>query len=641
MRAINLAIVFALAAQSFTLQNASFADSADDLNVQPLKRGEAAAAVGDWRSAAENFVEASHAPESKPIALYDLGIAYYHLGMFPEALAAERQVVAIDDTYVPAFVQIATILSRTGDAAGAQAALKKALEIEPGSAIAQANLAKIQAQAQSQKNAPIAAVKIFDGSQPQSKQTNEDKPIEIVIPSDRTKEAPTQGTLSPAAVDANAQERTSTVVQTESKSEQSTTAKVEVKSEQPGSVIAKAEASSSEPAASPAANPVAATVSTKSEETTVAIQPAATTPEAAVGEVPIITVKPATVAANSSDVKPADSAVAEKPGPLSSLSDLLNSDKAEVKAAAPAETVVQSKTAPVVKRSAAKQQRAADLVTEALVYFNAGAVDFARHSLELAVEADPGNAVAHADLGVVLGTQGDFEGQITQERAALKIEPKNAEAHLDLAWALAREKSWNDAVTEYNAALAIDQSLTEALSGKAFVLSKLGSDDEAVSLLIDAKDKNKTAAWPCVALSTLYLDQNKNDAAAAELKEALAREPGNVEALKRTAQLNLATSDWKAAVEHYRLALKKQPFDLDAYLGLALAQQKNHDNEGALKSLKMAVEIAPSNATAHASLSNILEKLGRAQEAESEARMSLQLDPKQQVAQAVLHRVTQ
>ncbi|HEY9717079.1 MAG TPA: tetratricopeptide repeat protein, partial [Trichormus sp.] len=366
-------------------------------------------------------------------------------------------------------------------------------------------------------------------------------------------------------------------------------------------------------------------------------------------DVPIITVKPSDASGTKAipqDQSSNKSSVATQPqqpkapAAMASLNDLLNAGKAEIDAAANSPAQKRADAIANLQHAAARKERATDLVTEALVYFNSGAVDAARRTLEAALESDPTNAVAHADLGVVMGTQGDFEGQIREERATLALDPKNAEGHLNLAWALAREKSWQEAAGEYDAALAIQPGLVEAVSGKAFVLSKLGQDDEAIKLLTEAKDKNATAAWPCVALSTLYLDQNKNVAAAAELQLAIKREPGNTEALKRMAQLNLATKDWKGAVQNYRDALKKQPYDLDAYLGLALAQQKNSDNDGALKSLKMAVELAPANATAHASLSSVLEKMGRAQEAENEARMALQIDPRQQIAQSVLHRVT-
>jgi tetratricopeptide (TPR) repeat protein len=652
MRVINLAIVSLLAAQTFTLQNASFADSSDESGSQLLKRGEAAAAAGDWRAAAEDFIASSHAPETKPTALYDLGIAYYHMGRFAEALAAEQQVLAIDDRYVPAYIQIATIQDHSGDLTAAEASLKKALEIQPGSAVAQANLTQVQAKMQAKTNAPVTAVKIFDGGEPQPKKADDSKPIEIVMPS-TSKQSASESTATAgdastkveitAAADESKDLPTSSAKTVESKSDDTvpavTAAPDTHASVEPvnttGTTIKERPLTSSKHEENEAAD------TTKSDAATAPAQSEAASNETpAAADVPIITVKPTTTDVPA--VKPSEAPAPQpnKPSAMASLTDLLNAGKSEMDAAANSPAQKRADASAAVQRSAARKERATDLVTEALVYFNSGAVDLARRTLESALESDPTNAVAHADLGVVMGTQGDFEGQIREERAALALDPKNPEGHLNLAWALAREKSWQEAVGEYDAALALQPGLVEAVSGKAFVLSKLGQDDEAIKLLSEAKDKNTTAAWPCVALSTLYLDQNKNEAAATELQLAIKREPGNTEALKRMAQLNLATKDWKGAVQNYRDALKKQPYDLDAYLGLALAQQKNSDNDGALKSLKMAVELAPANATAHASLSSVLEKMGRAQEAENEARMALQIDPRQQIAQSVLHRVT-
>ncbi|MGH9548863.1 MAG: tetratricopeptide repeat protein, partial [Terriglobales bacterium] len=201
MRSLNFALLLTLAAQAGMFSAAIAADDgviATDL----IKRGESAAAVGDWRAAVADFTRASEVPESKKTAMYDLGVAYYHLGEFAKGLSAERAATDADPKFVPAYVQISTILTKMGDIAGAESALNKAHEIDPDSKLVQQNLLQLKGLVSTIKHPvtadAIAAIKIFDGSakQPDLRGVtggSPDKTITIEIP---TKEAATPSTTS-------------------------------------------------------------------------------------------------------------------------------------------------------------------------------------------------------------------------------------------------------------------------------------------------------------------------------------------------------------------------------------------------------------------------------------------------------------
>jgi Flp pilus assembly protein TadD len=58
----------------------------------------------------------------------------------------------------------------------------------------------------------------------------------------------------------------------------------------------------------------------------------------------------------------------------------------------------------------------------------------------------------HVQFGVALGNQGDWDGEITEEREALRLNPNNGNAHYFLGMALERKGNYEEARGEYRAA---------------------------------------------------------------------------------------------------------------------------------------------------------------------------------------------
>ena len=71
-------------------------------------------------------------------------------------------------------------------------------------------------------------------------------------------------------------------------------------------------------------------------------------------------------------------------------------------------------------------------VNLALVYLNDGRRADARKELDLALEADPGNATANTQLGILLREDGQFAAAEAAYRRALETDPDHALAHYNL-----------------------------------------------------------------------------------------------------------------------------------------------------------------------------------------------------------------
>jgi tetratricopeptide (TPR) repeat protein len=129
---------------TLSMPGASAADSADNNDAdgakQHVKAGEAAAEKSDWETAVTEFEAATKISQSSGIAFYDLGIAHFHLGNLEQAAEAEKRAIAIDPRLIDAYVQLAAVLTKAEDYAGAERILEKAVKVSPSCEPAKASL---------------------------------------------------------------------------------------------------------------------------------------------------------------------------------------------------------------------------------------------------------------------------------------------------------------------------------------------------------------------------------------------------------------------------------------------------------------------------------------------------------------------
>ncbi len=112
-----------------------------------VARAEKEARQGNWQKAATMLTGICRENSEDPVAFYDLGVAFYHLGDFSKAQIAVERALEIDPKLVSGYIQLATIKARTGDNQGAKTSLERALLLEPNSQSAQLNLKAIVAAA--------------------------------------------------------------------------------------------------------------------------------------------------------------------------------------------------------------------------------------------------------------------------------------------------------------------------------------------------------------------------------------------------------------------------------------------------------------------------------------------------------------
>jgi tetratricopeptide (TPR) repeat protein len=114
---------------------------------------------------------------------------------------------------------------------------------------------------------------------------------------------------------------------------------------------------------------------------------------------------------------------------------------------------------------------------------NLGRLEEAQRRLSESLALDDGNALAHFSLGVVLDRQGQDAAAIAQYRAALAHEPDNLQARVYLADAQMRAGVTQDAAAQYREALRLMPDSPRMQMSLAMALVKAGRFAEARQVL--------------------------------------------------------------------------------------------------------------------------------------------------------------
>jgi protein O-mannosyl-transferase len=142
-----------------------------------------------------------------------------------------------------------------------------------------------------------------------------------------------------------------------------------------------------------------------------------------------------------------------------------------------------------------------------------------------AVEVDPTNAFARANLGDTAFWAGDMETATVRFREAIALRPDFAEAHHDLAVALARRQRFEEAVAENREAIRLRPGFAAAYASLGVALANLWRDEEAIAAYRQALALDPRRADIHANLGMLLAGAGRRDEARVELERALALDP--------------------------------------------------------------------------------------------------------------------
>jgi Tfp pilus assembly protein PilF len=181
------------------------------------------------------------------------------------------------------------------------------------------------------------------------------------------------------------------------------------------------------------------------------------------------------------------------------------------------------------------------LLARAQYAVTVGRLDLAERAFREAVQGDPKNVEAMANLGITLANMGRIAEAQQWLRQAVDLDNHNATAHLSLGMVYDRQGLDQLAIDEYAAASVHDPDNLQAIVYRADAKMRLGASDEAAALYREALGKARNSPRVQMSLAIALVRARRFAEARAALEAALKEDPSNPDMLNALARI-LATA---------------------------------------------------------------------------------------------------
>lgn len=221
--------------------------------------------------------------------------------------------------------------------------------------------------------------------------------------------------------------------------------------------------------------------------------------------------------------------------------------------------------------------------------------DEAEVAYRAGLKRNPNDYILWANLGTLLGKEGDQPGLLEAERhleRSIELNPFFAGSRDSLAYVLERFARLDEAIIQYQEATRLDPQSATWHQHLGHALVKAGEMTEAIREYRRAADLAPDDADILMRLASLLRGANRIEESIVVLEGLLSINP-------------LASG----------------------YVSLGAAMDKKGDRKGALEQFRKAIGIDPDAKHAHFNIGIVKKKLGKLEEAEANFRLELDLNP--------------
>jgi tetratricopeptide (TPR) repeat protein len=227
---------------------------------------------------------------------------------------------------------------------------------------------------------------------------------------------------------------------------------------------------------------------------------------------------------------------------------------------------------------------------------------------------------------LTLQRSGEYQSRTGIWQTVLDRRP-NGRAHYNLAIELKEQGHRADAIRHYQLALTDEP---EAHYAVGFELDAEGKHQEAIQhyreyIRLRPEDINVIRAY--VLLGNALKNEDDPEQASDAFRQALQRQPANVDALAGLAETLLKQERFDDAIQAYREYVDRQPNDATAHSGLGIALVGRDLEEEAVQEFARAVDLDPNDSRNRYNFGNALASTGRLDEAVSQYTRGLALAP--------------
>lgn len=207
-------------------------------------------------------------------------------------------------------------------------------------------------------------------------------------------------------------------------------------------------------------------------------------------------------------------------------------------------------------------------------------------------------------------------------RQAVAADPKNIEAHFNLALALSLQQMDDDAIAEYRKTLELQPGLYQADLNLGMLLLRNKRAPEALSVLKEAAESQKTARADLYYAQALF-ETGDRVQAEQQFQTAIALDPKSAAAHAGLARGLVADLKFTEAAEHFRTAASLDPAYREGLLELAAAYEKAGMPSEAMDIYRQF----PDNAAAKERLAQYLVDHGKAAAAIPDLELAVKKSP--------------
>jgi len=253
-----------------------------------------------------------------------------------------------------------------------------------------------------------------------------------------------------------------------------------------------------------------------------------------------------------------------------------------------------------------------------------GRASDAAQAYEAALGVDPTNAYANFNLGRLLYAQGALPRAVELLDKALQRKPDFPEALVVLSSVQEARGELEPALASLQAALRLRPAYGGAQRNLGLLLARLGRWRDAEDVLRRAPADDADAQY---WLGNALVNLDRPVEAAACFREALRIRADFAEPLCYLGSILVDQGRHGEAIAHLRRAIELKPDLADAHVGLGNARVAGRQLEDAALCYRRALELDPRLLQAHVNLGNVLTDLGRPDEALHAFDAALALDP--------------
>lgn len=243
------------------------------------------------------------------------------------------------------------------------------------------------------------------------------------------------------------------------------------------------------------------------------------------------------------------------------------------------------------------------------------------------LRADPAQPAALQFLGVIALQHSNYAAAAQWLEKAVQARPGYAQAHNNLGTALQALGRTTAAIAAFRRALALNPAYAEALNNLGSALHVAGDFAAAERCLHEALEARPGNARAHYNLANTLKALGRLEESAASFERALALKPDFAEAANNLGGILHKLGRYAEAERHYQRVFELRPESAQPQFNLAKLAQEQADPEEAMRRYRAAIELEPRNADARNNLGNVLRAQGRLEEAEACYRAALAIAP--------------